>query len=61
MHTYTHYTHTHTQTHTHTLTQTQPAPGRWEIVSTSVEELEAFGNKISRSLKAADKDLANKV
>ena len=39
----------------------QVEPGRWEIVASSLEELEAFGAKLGRSLKAADKNIAGQV
>lgn len=39
----------------------QAVPGKWEVVGTSIEELEAFGTKLGRSLKAADKAVADKV
>ncbi|KAF5839412.1 hypothetical protein DUNSADRAFT_815 [Dunaliella salina] len=38
-----------------------PVPGSWEIIACSLEELDAFAAKISRSLKAQDKDLSSKV
>ena len=39
----------------------QAVSGRWERIASSVEELEAFWDKIKRSLKKPDMVLASKV
>ncbi len=35
--------------------------GRWEVVASSIEDIEAEGERLKRSLKAADQNVSSKI
>lgn len=39
----------------------QVVAGTWEVLATSLDELQAFGAKLQRSLRPADKKIADQV